>query len=198
MPVELAVMNANPAPDLVLELPILPMPMGVLNPQLSSTPAATPSASGSVPSPDQAFNSPTPASGGNTAANAPTPGELPSEAESESLLTDICDESWAVVLSHRLNGSPHVTEYRPALASGYLLRRKGPTDGDGVFSMNVNLIYSQRPQSSHATLLRDTLKMYRDLATLSRARGTYNVQRNTLPWHIATAVRGQEMLSYVL
>lgn len=103
-----------------------------------------------------------------------------------------------MVLSHRLNGSAHLTEFRPALASAYLLRRKGPTDGDGVISMNVNLVYSQQPLSSYEGLLRETLKMYRDLATLSRARGTRNVQQNTLPWHIAAAVRAQEMLSYVL
>lgn len=64
--------------------------------------------------------------------------------------------------------------------------------------MSVNLIYTQRPLSSYEMLLREVLGMYRDLATLARARGTLNVQRNTLPWHIATAVRAQEMLSYVL
>ena len=85
----------------------------------------------------------------------------------------------------------------PALASGYLLRRKGDTDGDGVYAMTLNLIYTQRPSSCEA-ILRETLGMYRDLGTLARARGTRTVQRNTLPWHIATAVRAQEMLSHVL
>ncbi|RMJ28560.1 hypothetical protein PHISP_00607 [Aspergillus sp. HF37] len=195
-PLELVVLNVNTAPGLSLELPSLPMPMSILNSQPS--PAATPSASGSVPSPDQAANSPTPAGGGNASLNALTPAEGHPDAESESVLTDVCDESWSVVLSHRLNNSVHLTEYRPALASGYLFRRRGPTDGDGVFSMNVNLVHTQRPPSWHETLLQDTLKMYRDLATLSRARGTRNVQQNTLPWHIAAAVRGQEILSYVL
>ncbi|GAB1194947.1 hypothetical protein APSETT444_004199 [Aspergillus pseudonomiae] len=163
----------------------------------SSTPVATPNASGNVFSPDQWGTAPTPPSGGNAPANASTPTEPTLEAESESVLTDICDESWGVVLSHRLNNSPHLTEYRPALASGYLLRRKGDTDGDGVYAMTLNLIYTQRP-SSCETILRETLGMYRDLGTLARARGTRTVQRNTLPWHIATAVRAQEMLSHVL
>lgn len=91
-----------------------------------------------------------------------------------------------------------MTEYRPALASGYLLRRKGTTDGEGVFSVTVNLIHSQRPPATHDSILREILGMYRDLASLARARGIHSVQNNTLPWHIATAVRAQELLSFVL
>lgn len=192
------ILSANTTSDLYLEPPPQPIPMSVLNAQPSSTPVTTPNHGASAPSPDQPANSPTPASGGNLPANAPTPTDVSPEAESESVLTDIYDESWVVVLSHRLNCSSHLTEYRPALASGYLLRRKGPIDGDGVFSMTTNLVYTQRPPSAYETLLRDTLKMYRDLATLARARGTYNVQHNTLPWHIAAAVGAQEVLSYVL
>ncbi|KAB8235218.1 uncharacterized protein BDW43DRAFT_42456 [Aspergillus alliaceus] len=197
IPLELTILSANAAPDLHLEPPFLPIPMSVFNPQTSSTPVATPNASSNILSPDQSGNAPTPPSGGNAPANAPTPTEATLEAESESVLTDICDESWGVILSHRLNNSPHLTEYRPALASGYLLRRKGDTDGDGIFAMTVNLIYTQRSSSCEA-ILRETMGMYRDLGTLARARGTRIVQRNTLPWHIATAVRAQEILSHVL
>lgn len=191
LPSELTVLNVNTTPDLYLEPPFLPIPMSVFNAQ-TSTPVATPNPS--VLSPDQAANAPTPPSG----ANAPTPTEASLEAESESLLTDICDESWGVILSHRLNSSPHLTEYRPALTSGYLLRRKGATDGEGLYALTVNLLYTQRPSSTHESLLREVLGMYRDLATLARARGTCAVQRSTMPWHIATALRAQELLSYVL
>lgn len=132
-------------------------------------------------------------------ASASTPTDLqPVEPDSDTVLVDICDESWGVILSHRLNNSPHLTEYRPALASGYLLRRKGTYDGDGAFAMTINLVYTQRPAASHELLLKEVLGMYRDLATLARYQGIASVQRNTLPWHIATAIRGQEMLSYVL
>ncbi|EAW11295.1 uncharacterized protein ACLA_089870 [Aspergillus clavatus NRRL 1] len=192
--VELAILYANTTPDLYLEPPPLPLPMSIFNPHISSTPVATPNPSGNVFSPEQYGNAPTPPSG----ANAPTPTEFPADAESESLLIDICDETWGVILSHRLNSSSHLTDYRPALASGYLFRRKGPTDADGAFSMNVNLIYAQRPASSYEAFLKDILSKYRDLAALARARGTRNVQQNTFPWHIATAVRAQELLSYVL
>ncbi|KAL4919880.1 mediator complex subunit 13 C-terminal-domain-containing protein [Aspergillus aurantiobrunneus] len=195
---ELMILSVNTASDLSLSPPPSPMPTSVLNPQASSTPIATPLPSASILSPDQPGNAPTPPSGANAPANASTPTDILPETESESLLTDVCDESWSVVLSHRLNGTLHLTEYRPALASGYLLRRKSPTDADGAFTMNINLLFTQRPSSSYGSLLREIIGMYRDLATLARVRGTRIVQSGTLPWHIATAVRAQEILSYVL
>ncbi|KAL4895078.1 mediator complex subunit 13 C-terminal-domain-containing protein [Aspergillus ambiguus] len=194
--VELAILNVSATPDLYLDPPLLPIPMSVFNPQNSSTPVATPNPN--ILSPDQTGNAPTPPSGSYGITNAPTPTDSALEAESESVLTDLTDESWAVTLSHRLNSSPHLLDYRPALASGYLLRRKGTTDGDGVYTMTLNLIYTQRHHSAHESLLREILQMYRDLATLARTRGTRTVQRSTMPWHIATAIRAQEALSYVM
>lgn len=170
------------------------MPASVLNPHFSSTPVSTPNPSVSVASPEQPGNAPTP----SATYNAPTPSEPTVEPDSDVVLTDIGDESWIVILSHRLNSSAHITDFRPALASGYLLRRKGTADGDGVFSMTVNLIHAQRSSTPHDSILKEVLSMYRDLASLARARGVRSVQNNTLPWHIATAVRGQELLSYVL
>ena len=186
-------MTISTIPDLVLEPSASVMTTGVLNPHFSSTPVSTPNPSVSIASPDQSGNAPTP----SAAYNAPTPTEPSLEPDSEIVLSDVCDESWAVVLSHRLNNSPHITEFRPVLASGYLLRRKGPTDGDGVFTMTVNLIYTPRPLSSHEGVFKEILGMYRDLASLARARGMRSVQGNTMPWHIATALRAQELLSYV-
>lgn len=198
IPLELMILHINPTPDLFLEPPPLLIPMSVFNAQSSSTPDATPSAA----SPDQSGNTSTPTSGGNAPYSASTPeGSL--ETESEFTLTDVNDESWAVILSHRLNSSPHLTEYRPALASGYLLRRKGPTDGDGVFATTVNLVHAHRPPSSpspslpYESLLKEILGIYHDLGILARIRGTQCVQQNALPWHIATAIKAQELLSYV-
>ncbi|KAJ5525586.1 hypothetical protein N7494_012236 [Penicillium frequentans] len=190
---ELVIVAVNTVPDLSLEPNASQITSSVLNPHFSSTPVSTPNPSVSIASPEQTGNAPTP----SAAYNAPTPTELSLEPDSDVVLTDISDESWAVTLSHRLNSSPHVTEFRPALASGHLLRRKGIADGDGVFTMTANLIHSQRPASLHEGLLKDILGMYRDLASLARARGMRSVQGNTLPWHIATALRAQELLSYV-
>ncbi|KAJ5221136.1 uncharacterized protein N7469_010023 [Penicillium citrinum] len=191
---ELAIATVSTIPDLLLETPASPMTNNVLNPHLSSTPVSTPNPSMSIASPEQIGNAPTP----GAPYNAPTPTEASIEPDSDVVLADMRDESWTVILSHRLNNSHHVTELRPALVSGYLLRRRGTTDSDGVFAMTVNLVHSPRSAPSHENILRDILGMYRDLATLSRARGIRSVQNNTLPWHIATALRAQELLSYVL
>lgn len=188
---ELSIVIVNSIPELVLEPPILPMTTAVLNPHFSSTPVSTPNPSVSIASPEP--NAPTP----GAIYSAPTPSEPALEPDADIVLADISDESWTVVLSHRLNSSAHIADYRPALASGYLLRRKGSSDSNGVHSMTVNLVYSPRPSSHHDSALRDILAMYRDLATLARARGMRSVQKNTLPWHIAAALRGQELLSYV-
>jgi mediator of RNA polymerase II transcription subunit 13 len=192
---ELTILTVTTAPDLVLEPPPSFMSMNVFNPQSSSTPVTTPNPSASIASPEQYGTAATP----SAAYNAPTPTDTSPETDSEAILADICDEAWMVILSHRLNSSPHLTEFRPALASGYLLRRKGASDADGVFAMTVNLIYTQRPSSaSHEGLLKETMGMYRDLASLARAKGIRSVQGNIMPWHIATALRAQELLSYVL
>ncbi|KAL1970027.1 hypothetical protein VTN77DRAFT_6432 [Rasamsonia byssochlamydoides] len=199
MPVELAMFSVNIAPGLRLELPSSQIQLNTVNAQASSTPVTTPH--GGIPSPDQFGGSAaTPTSGSQGPANAPTPTDISSvmEPDSDAVLIDASDESWGVILSHRLSNSPFMTEYRPALVSGYLLRRNGVSDSQGVVAMGVNLVYTQRPPASYEAVLREALGMYRDLATLARAKGTLHVQRNTLPWHIATAVKGQELLSYIL
>lgn len=190
---DLTIVTVNTIPDLTLNTPASPMSTGVLHPNFSSTPVSTPNPNASIASPEQTGNAPTP----SAVYNAPTPTEPSLEPDSDVVLTDVYDDSWAVILSHRLNTSPHVTELRPALASGYLLRRKGTSDSEGVFSLTVNLLFSQRPAVSHESVLGDILSMYRDLWCLARARGLRSVQGNTLPWHIATALRAQELLSYV-
>jgi len=129
-----------------------------------------------------------------------TPTDTPPvlvEADSDAILIDACEESWAVILSHRLSNSTYITEYKPALVSGYLLRRKGVNDSQGVAAMSLNLVHTSRPSALHEAVLREALTSYRDLATLARAKGTLHVQHSTLPWHIATAVKGQELLSFV-
>lgn len=180
--VELVILSANTNPGLVLELPSQ-LPGSALNNMQAATYITTPIA---TPSPD-------PTSG---AANAPTPTDQPSESEPDTTLIDISDETWGAILSRRLNNSNTFLEYHPALASGYLIRRKGISDNDGVVSMRVNLIHLNHGHG--VNLLRDVLHMYRDLATLARAKGLSHVRHNTLPWHIASAMKGQEIMSYVL
>lgn len=122
----------------------------------------------------------------------------PDPNQDQTILADKSDDTWAVILSHKLNVSNSLSTYLPAHASGYLIRRLGISDTEGLASLTVNVIYWQSRVSADV-LLRDVLRMYRDLATLSRTRGIANAQGDCpLPWHIATAVRGQEALSYIL
>ncbi|PGH09166.1 hypothetical protein GX51_00920 [Blastomyces parvus] len=207
--VELGIVSVNTKPGLSLRLPSSPLQLSALSQQpiqngLSTvTPGSTPRP---VPSPDPSGPAATPPT-----ATTPmfadqqqptTPKQqsqqLSTDADPDTILIDKSDETWGVTLSHRLNNSYSLTKYQPALASGYLLRRSGTSDTDGQAVMTVNVIYtnSRRPIDH---LLKDILRMYRELITLARARGIVHVQGNlTLPWHIMTAVKGQEILSYTL
>jgi mediator of RNA polymerase II transcription subunit 13 len=46
--------------------------------------------------------------------------------------------------------------------------------------------------------LKEVLSQYKDLVTLARTRGMIDPVNCVLPWHIATAVKGQQALSLVM
>jgi mediator of RNA polymerase II transcription subunit 13 len=130
-------------------LRILPPPLpssslqSLLAPQAPSqfaTPVSTPQPSMASP---EVFGSAgqTPARDGGGAAapqppSAPTPGNDTSgpganiagelKFDTDSTLVDITDQTWGMILSHRLNNSRSLLDFRPALASGYLLKRCTP------------------------------------------------------------------------
>lgn len=155
---------------------------------LYSTPVSTPN----VFSPEQAGNASTPAA----AVSTPGPGDTNPEIPEDSLLVDITDETWSILLAKPLNVSKSLVAYKPSLKSGYLIRRQGPLDTDGVTSLLVHLMWTQSEEREG--LFKEILSMWRNLATLARTRGIACARKNTFPWHIATAVRGQQVLSEVL
>ncbi|EEH05700.1 conserved hypothetical protein [Histoplasma capsulatum G186AR] len=203
--VELGIISVNTKPGLSLKLPSSPLQPSALSQQAaqngpSTTPGSTPRP---VPSPDPSGPAATPPT-----ANAPTytdqhtppqhAQQSSPDSDQDTILIDKSDETWGVTLSHRLNNSYYLTKHQPALASGYLFRRSGVSDTDGQAIMAVNIIYtnSRRPIDH---LLKDILRMYRELITLARVRGIVHAQGNSpLPWHIMTAIKGQEMLCYTL
>ena len=77
------------------------------------------------------------------------------------------------------------------LSSGYLLKRLGTRDEDGLLTCGVNLIYAQRP---YEALLKEVLMMYGHLATLARIRGIVDPVKSVLPWHVAAAVKAHAAL----
>ena len=77
------------------------------------------------------------------------------------------------------------------------MKRKGASDADGSVALGVNLVHAQAG-TEFEQLMKEILGYYRGLATLTKAKGMVHPLQGVLPWHIATAVKGQQILSSVL
>ncbi len=160
------------------------------------TPASTPQAS--TTSPDQHLIA-TPTPGGSVPINAPTPPEMAFDPSNEADLTvqDAREESWAMVLPFGLRQSCAALECRSALLSGYLLKRRGIRDNEGLAILGVHLIHasiSLQTPAAREELLKDILGQYRGLVTLARTRGCIDPVHDVVPWHVATAIKGARVL----
>jgi len=197
----LVLLSIDCEPSLSLRLPvnIAKQVHGVVAQQpsgLYGTPVSTPQAS--TTSPDQTtMATPTPGGG---ALNAPTPPEhnFDPNAETDLSLSDPLEGIWSVILSHGINQAK-IFEARPALASGYMLKRRGTSDPDTVVAIEVNIIHTAiSSPSERQDLLKEILSQYKDLVTLARTRGMIDPVDCILPWHIATAIKGQQALSLIM
>lgn len=159
---------------------------------LYNTPISTPQPI--ILSPEQVVPAATPGSG-NGPVNALTPTDNTIDMDPDSSLIDVTDETWGVILSHRIHNTTSLVERRPGLASGYLIKRAGRQDESGIVAMSVNLIHIDRP---YIPQLREILAVYRGLGTLARLKGLADPVRSVIPWHVAAAVRAQELLSSVM
>lgn len=145
---------------------------------------------------DQHSNTPTPA----TAINALTPTDTSGQdLDPKAVLIDIEDETWGVLLSHRLNLSCDSTVYNPALASAYLVKRGGVEEQVLPKVMAVNLAWTDNAdvtasRESTDALMRELLEIYRGLSLLARARGMMDKGKELMPWHVLAALRGVEAL----
>ncbi|KAJ9614082.1 mediator of RNA polymerase II transcription subunit 13 [Cladophialophora chaetospira] len=167
------------------------------------TPASTPQAS--MTSPDQIVPA-TPTPGGSTFMNASTPPDPPFDPSTETdlLVVDPSDESWAVILPYGLNQSRSMTELRPSQVTALLVKRRGLKVEDGYTMIEISLL---RPTSHAANkptevpsddLLDDLIRQYRGLVILGATRGCVDPNRECLPWHIATAIRGARILEQAM
>lgn len=104
------------------------------NPPLKFTPTMQPSTQQSTTSTTAhgATNTPgsTPQAGVSPDPHGLTPAATPSAENAqdssndpEARLVDITDESWGVILSHRLHNTHSTVEFRPCLISGLLIKR---------------------------------------------------------------------------
>ncbi|KAI0116029.1 mediator complex subunit 13 C-terminal-domain-containing protein [Hypoxylon sp. NC0597] len=158
-----------------------------------TTPVSTPQ--GSMVSPEQSGNPPTPMRE-NVGTSAPTPGADNNNPESDgdATLTELTDQTWGAVLSHRLNNSTSLMELNPALISGYLVKRGGSRIEDPPVVMEVSIVYNEGNPRAYESLLREMLTYYRGLGTLARARGMVDKETDIRPWHIAAAEKAVKAL----
>lgn len=167
------------------------------------TPASTPQAS--MTSPDQMVPA-TPTPGGSSIMNAPTPPDpgFDPNGENDLTLLDPSEESWGIILPFGVNQTNSLTELRPALTTGMLMKRKGARIEDGYVMIEISILSlaTKTPESSSEMspddALEDVLKQYRDLVTLGVTRGCVDPFSECLPWHIATATRGAQILGQVM
>lgn len=174
------------------------------------TPASTPSAAAMTSSPDQitAFTAIPPTPGASGGLAAPTPPDQSSQSQAHTFdvttdpdvtLVEPTDEFWSLILSFGLNNSNSPLDSRPALLSGFLLKRRGPLDSDGVVALGVNLIYTSADMTptERKALLRGIIGQWRGLYTLARTKNLVG-PTSVLPWHIHTAIKGCRAVSQVL
>ncbi|KAF2009494.1 hypothetical protein BU24DRAFT_455466 [Aaosphaeria arxii CBS 175.79] len=111
-------LTVDPHPSLQIHpnlLPAVSLPTGNTQPS-TNTPGSTPQA-GVSPDPHNLTPAATP-----SADSAPEPATDP-----DARLVDVTDESWGIVLAHRLHNSNSTVEFRPALISGLLVKRGVPS-----------------------------------------------------------------------
>lgn len=190
----LVLLAVDPCPPLSILPADFELTTNNLNTQaaLYTTPISTPQPM--ILSPEQVVPAATPASG-NGPINALTPTDNVTDIDPDSSLIDVTDETWGVVLSHRIHNTTSLIDRRPGLASGYLIKRAGRQDEDGMVAMSVNLLHIDQPYTPQ---LREILAMYRGLGTLARLKGLADPIRSVIPWHVAAAVKGQEVLSSLM
>ncbi|KXT07422.1 hypothetical protein AC578_474 [Pseudocercospora eumusae] len=171
------------------------------------TPASTPQAGTFTSSPDvngQGGNAPPTPAPSETAASA-------AENDPDAHLTDLTDETWGVLLSPRLNN----VGSNVGLANGALFKRGDVAvpDGEGTAadklpSIGVSIHWTIQVKPSGGVdegsvkqaelTLREVLRMYRNLALLTKARAIANGKMDFVPIHVAAAVRGAEGLDGML
>ena len=154
----------------------LDLPLGSLE-----TPENTPHTN--IPSPDIGGLGSTP--GGPVQVSTPPPNNGFGEHDPDARLIDITDETWGVVMTRDMNDACTPSDLCTVLASGYLLKRGGPRDDDGVVHLGVNVIRGQKP---YRQLLKVVLGLYRNLGLLARAREIVDPLKGIEPYHVA-AVR---------
>ena len=164
------------------------------------TPVATPQAV--ITSPEH-FLAATPTPGGS-GLNAPTPPDhgFDTNTDSDISLIDPTEESWSVVLPYGVDQGRGREELHEALSSGFLVKRKGVKDEDGMVLLGVNLIHlypvAGPSPGQNEEALEEVIRQYRGLNALAALRGCIDKVQDCVPWHLHTAVTGAKLLGNLL
>jgi mediator of RNA polymerase II transcription subunit 13 len=161
-----------------------------------------------------------------------TPAATPSEStaaeasnDPDAHLVDITDETWCVVLGHRINLQAGPSEYHQSLSSGVLIKvpPSAPTpnpfsscetiDSSSVECIMIHLLWARNSAKSHDPstgvwshavpktttdgILREYLGLFRNLGLLAKVRGMTGSRTGLIPWHILAAVKAVEGLDLV-
>lgn len=125
-------------------------------------------------------------------------------------LVDLTDETYGMILAMSATNLINVHHPKMTLASGLMLKRGGRSDVDRLDgtlqTIGVDVITDHppkamprqekswlQPRSAEGTL-RDVLGWYRGLALLARVQGVRGAEAGHVPWHVATAINGAEVL----
>lgn len=166
--------------DPVLGFPIQSLEVRGSDIPISSlgTPDNTPQAN--APSPDISGFGSTP--GGATQVSTPPTITAFGDHDEEARLIDISDETWGVTIKASVEDLCIASDHCPAVAYGYLIKRAGPRDENGLVRMGVGVIHGQSPQKP---LLKAVLGWYRNLGLLARVRGISDPVKSLVPYHVA-------------
>ncbi|EFX01052.1 hypothetical protein CMQ_5994 [Grosmannia clavigera kw1407] len=187
--ISVTLVTVDTQPCLELIPPVVMVPPTVLPLLSAATPAPTPQAS-AVFSPEQSGN---PSADANLAAAGADPNAV-AEIDGNVALVDVTDNAWGAIASHRLNIAATWIDQRPALVSGYLVKRGGLGRDDAPVVLEVNVIRTEGSPRTYEQLVRELLSSFRGLGTLARARGILDGERDVRPWHIAAAERAAKAL----
>ncbi|EGX93154.1 hypothetical protein CCM_04526 [Cordyceps militaris CM01] len=190
--VTMIIMTVDTNPSLQLVPAPVKMPLQPLS--IYTTPVSTPQAN--IVSPDASAAPATPARDPTAAAMTPG-GESTGDADPDSVLADVMDQTWGAIVNHRLNNTVNTANIHPTLISGYLIKRTGPRAEDVPRLIEVNLVYTEATARTYEPLLREMLSYFRGLGTLARARGVVDGQTDVRPWHVAAAEKALRAL-YIL
>ncbi|KAL8977008.1 MAG: hypothetical protein Q9177_006722 [Variospora cf. flavescens] len=110
-------------------------------------------------------------------------------------LIDIVSETWCLLAPFPIPNPSLLTAhlFAPVTMSGYLLKRAGSDDEDGLMALGVNLVSTDAKRddagvkTEQEEILKEVLKVYADLACLARLRRTEDWRTGLLPWHLAAA-----------